>query len=96
MLVLSRFAGAAQELKDALIVNPYDTDQVAAALQMALAMPLEERVTRWSGMMNVLTRNTISVWRDRFLTALDHLPPGHRPSDRQPGGRHPGRRLEFA
>jgi trehalose 6-phosphate synthase len=96
VLVLSRFAGAAQELKDALIVNPYDTDQVAAALQMALAMPLEERIARWSSMMNVLTRNTISVWRDRFLTALDHLPPGHRPSDRQPGGRHPGRRLEFA
>jgi len=91
VLVLSRFAGAAQELKDALIVNPYDTDQVAAALQMALTMPLEERVARWSAMMGVLTRNTISVWRDRFLAALDRVPIDCKAADRNP--RH---RLEFA
>jgi trehalose 6-phosphate synthase len=96
VLVLSRFAGAAQELKDALIVNPYDTDQVAAALQLALTMPLEERIARWSSMMGVLTRNSISVWRDRFLAALDQVPRDHRPADHRPGGRNPRHRLEFA
>jgi trehalose 6-phosphate synthase len=91
VLVLSRFAGAAQELKDALIVNPYDTDQVAAALQMALTMPIEERVARWSAMMGVLTRNTISVWRDRFLATLDRVP-----IDRTAADGNPRHRMEFA
>ncbi|HZT19866.1 MAG TPA: trehalose-6-phosphate synthase [Dongiaceae bacterium] len=71
VLVLSRFAGAARELTEALIVNPFDTDQVAAALHAALAMPLEERQARWRSMMDVLTRNTIAVWRERFLAALE-------------------------
>lgn len=74
VLVLSRFAGAARELSDAVIVNPYDTDQMAAALQLALTMPLEERVARWNGMMRALTRNTVAVWRDRFLEALEVAP----------------------
>jgi trehalose 6-phosphate synthase len=70
VLVLSRFAGAARELSEALIVNPYDTDQVAAALQEALTMPREERIARWTALMEVLNRNTIAVWRDSFLAAL--------------------------
>ncbi|OXH85008.1 hypothetical protein CA830_30010, partial [Burkholderia multivorans] len=43
VLVLSRFAGAAEQLKEALLVNPYDTQGTAQAIQRALAMPLEER-----------------------------------------------------
>jgi hypothetical protein len=46
VLVLSRFAGAAEQLRDALIVNPYDPDEIADAMHAALEMPLEERKRR--------------------------------------------------
>ena len=45
VLILSRFAGAADEFRDALLVNPYDPDAVAAAIARAMAMPLAERKT---------------------------------------------------
>jgi trehalose 6-phosphate synthase len=82
VLILSRFAGAARELGDALIVNPHDTDEMAAALHQALSMPVEERIARWTAMMNVLSRNTISAWRDRFLGALDATPSSLADRDR--------------
>jgi trehalose 6-phosphate synthase len=47
MLVLSRFAGAAEQLKEALLVNPYDTQGTAEAIQRALTMPVEERIKIW-------------------------------------------------
>jgi trehalose 6-phosphate synthase len=71
VLVLSRFAGAARELRDALIVNPHDVDEVAGALHAALTMPRGERIERWRSMMSVLERNTIGVWRERFLGTLE-------------------------
>lgn len=74
VLVLSRFAGAAEELDSALIVNPYDIESVADALQRALTMPLEERKQRHADMMGVLRRNDISVWRENFVTALTRAP----------------------
>ena len=46
ILVLSRFAGAADELSQSLIVNPYEVDEIADAIAKALAMPLEERIAR--------------------------------------------------
>ena len=70
VLVLSRFAGAAQELAEALLVNPADTEEVADALALALAMPLEERRARWRAMMDVLERQDITAWRRSFLAAL--------------------------
>ena len=54
VLVLSRFAGAARELRDALIVNPHDVDEMAAALHTALTMPRDQRIERWRRMMTVL------------------------------------------
>jgi trehalose 6-phosphate synthase len=74
VLVLSRFAGAAEELGAALIVNPYDIESVADALQRALTMPLEERKARYNAMMEVLRRNDISLWRENFVTALSGAP----------------------
>jgi hypothetical protein len=71
VLVLSRFAGAARELKSALIVNPYDIDGTADALNRALSMPLDERCERWSAMMQTLRGNTIVTWRRNYLGALD-------------------------
>ena len=53
VLVLSQFAGAAKELDGALLVNPHETDAVAAALKRALEMPLEERRERHAPMMNI-------------------------------------------
>ncbi|WP_199098863.1 alpha,alpha-trehalose-phosphate synthase (UDP-forming) [Dyella sp. ASV21] len=70
VLVLSRFAGAAQELGDALLVNPADTEEVAEALERALTMPLQERRMRWRRMMDVLERQDITAWRNGFLTRL--------------------------
>ncbi len=70
VLVLSRFAGAAQELTTALLVNPADTEEVADALQRALVMPLAERSERWRAMMDVLCSNDITSWRNAFLQAL--------------------------
>ena len=70
VLVLSQFAGAAVELKAALLVNPHDPDEVAAALDQALSMPLAERQDRHAEMITVLRRNSLAVWRDRFLSDL--------------------------
>ena len=70
VLVLSKFAGAACELSAALLVNPYDTHEIAFAVRNALNMPLQERRKRWEVMMDALQRNTVSTWRDGFLRAL--------------------------
>ncbi len=69
-LILSQFAGAAQELKSALIVNPYDVEGTAAAIAQAFAMPLDERKERWRDMIGVLRANTVHDWTGRFLAAL--------------------------
>lgn len=70
VLVLSRFAGAAEELTRALLVNPADTEEVADALQRALDMSPIERRKRWENMMDVLNRHDITAWRNDFLQAL--------------------------
>ena len=54
VLVLSRFAGAAEELSDAIIVNPFDIEGMARALHDALEMPIEERRSRWERMNDVV------------------------------------------
>ena len=70
VLVLSRFAGAAQQMRDALLVNPYDTEEVAGALEQARTMPLDERRNRHHKLMEGLLRDDVSDWRRRFLEAL--------------------------
>jgi trehalose 6-phosphate synthase len=70
VLVLSRFAGAARELQTALIVNPFDVEQIADALDRALAMPVEERRARYETMMAQLDTHDVHAWRDAFLDAL--------------------------
>ncbi|MHC5035587.1 MAG: alpha,alpha-trehalose-phosphate synthase (UDP-forming), partial [Planctomycetota bacterium] len=71
VLVLSQFAGAAQELESALLVNPYDRDAVADALTLGMRMPLAERRNRWKAMMAVLRENDVSAWRQAFVRALE-------------------------
>lgn len=70
VLILSRFAGAADEFRAALLVNPYDPDAVGAAIGRAMAMPQDERKQRHAELYASLLRNDISDWGDRFLAAL--------------------------
>jgi len=74
VLILSQFAGAAHECQEALLVNPYDPDSVAAAIGQALAMPLAERRARHKAMFDVLARHDIQAWADRFLADLQREP----------------------
>ncbi len=71
VLVLSRFAGSARQLTEALIVNPYDIEDVANALQRAIHMPLEERRERWNAMRDNVFEEDVSWWASQFLDALE-------------------------
>lgn len=70
VLVLSSMAGAARELTDALLVNPYDTKGIARAIQSALVMPLAERRARHERLLAALEENDIHRWHMRFLAQL--------------------------
>jgi trehalose 6-phosphate synthase len=70
VLILSRFAGAAAECVNALLVNPYDADSVAGAIVRALEMPLAERRERHSANLATLSRNGGTVWSMGFLQSL--------------------------
>ncbi|MBV9288487.1 MAG: alpha,alpha-trehalose-phosphate synthase (UDP-forming) [Hyphomicrobiales bacterium] len=78
VLLLSAFAGAANELDQALIVNPHETDAVAAALKRALEMPLEERRARHAPMLTHLLSNDIQRWARSYLSALINGSPARR------------------
>jgi trehalose 6-phosphate synthase len=62
VLVLSEFAGAARELSDALVVNPYDLEQFAAAIQRAVTMPERERHERMARMRERVARFNVYRW----------------------------------
>lgn len=66
-VILSRFAGAAQELLDALIVNPYDTEQLAEAIRMSLELPPEERRGRMRTMRRVVKEGNIYRWAAHLI-----------------------------
>jgi len=70
VLVLSKFAGAANELDAALQVNPHDIDGMAQAIAVALSMPLIERRMRYEAMMKTLHSQTIQRWFSDFIEAL--------------------------
>ena len=77
MLVLSRFAGAAEQLKEALMVNPYDAQGTAQAIQRALSMPLEERIQRHEALMSRIRKHDVHWWCSSFLHALRHVEQDH-------------------
>lgn len=70
VLVLSRFAGCAQQLDGALVVNPYDVHHLADTMHAGLSMTLDERQDRWRRMMQAVRKHDIIAWRDRFLSRL--------------------------
>ncbi len=71
VLVLSEFAGAAEQLHSALLVNPHDIAATADAIHRALSMPIEERVERWEDLIRGVREQDIDWWCRAFLTALD-------------------------
>jgi trehalose 6-phosphate synthase len=76
VLVLSEFAGAANELDTALLVNPHDIDGMARTIATALSMPLTERRMRWEAMMIKLRAGTIQQWFADFVDALQEADVG--------------------
>jgi trehalose 6-phosphate synthase len=70
VLILSRFAGAAAQLKEALQVNPYSAEDLADAIKTALAMPLQERIDRWTAMFENVRNEDVVWWRQRYTEAL--------------------------
>jgi trehalose 6-phosphate synthase len=70
VLVLSRFAGAARQLKEALLVNPNSPEEIAEALHQALAMDKPERIRRWRALFENVQREDVTAWRDAFVADL--------------------------
>jgi len=86
VLILSRFTGAARELRDALIVNPYDREQTAEAIRIALEMPAEERSARMQRMRKIVKENNVYRWAANLIAELCEvrLSPAHS----EPNNRH--------
>ncbi|MBN8928349.1 MAG: trehalose-6-phosphate synthase [Rhodospirillales bacterium 69-11] len=70
VLILSRFAGAADSMQDALIVNPFDAEEVAAAIHRGLTMGLEERQQRWQALRESVWNTTAKQYCTVFLSYL--------------------------
>ena len=79
VLILSEFAGAARELSDALIINPYDTEQFAEAIRRALEIPPDEREARMGRMRRQVEENNIYRWAANFLADLTAVPISNPP-----------------
>lgn len=74
-LILSRFTGACRELRDALIVNPYDTEQLAETIREALEIDPEERKARMQRMRHVVKENNVFRWAGNLITELSRIRP---------------------
>jgi trehalose-6-phosphate synthase len=73
VLILSQFTGAARELRDALLVNPYDIDQTAEAIRAALEMEPEEKQLRVRNMRKLIREHNIYRWAGSLITELCEL-----------------------
>ena len=70
VLILSRFAGAAEQMGEALLVNPFSREELSEAIQKALTMPREERIRKWKALMKVVRDTDVARWRDDYVQAL--------------------------
>jgi trehalose 6-phosphate synthase len=70
VLILSRFAGAAHQMGEALLINPYSKDEISDAIRRALDMPRAERVRRWRSLIDTVRREDVLAWRQAFVEAL--------------------------
>jgi alpha,alpha-trehalose-phosphate synthase [UDP-forming] len=73
VLILSRFTGAARELTDALLVNPYSVDEIAKAIKVAINMPKKDRRIRMSSLRTTVQRNDIYSWADSIISQIAKL-----------------------
>ncbi|HEV2083431.1 MAG TPA: trehalose-6-phosphate synthase [Brevundimonas sp.] len=78
VLILSRFAGAAEQMGEALLVNPFSREELSDAIHRALTLPLAERRRKWEALMQVVRDTDVSIWRDEFVATLRAV---DRPSD---------------
>jgi trehalose 6-phosphate synthase len=83
-LILSQFTGASRELRDAIIVNPYDVDQMAEAIRSALEMDAEERHIRMVQMRRIVKENNIYRWAGSLITELSEIRVGDNESSIEP------------
>jgi trehalose 6-phosphate synthase len=88
VLVLSRFTGAARELTEALVVNPYDLEEASAALATAVAMPAREQLERMRAMRGHVAEYNVYRWAGRMLADAARVRQRDRLSDRLSLGLH--------
>lgn len=74
VLILSRFTGAAAQMEEALLVNPHSAEEISDAIREALRMPRDERIRRWTALMEGVQREDVIWWRKRFTDALMKVP----------------------
>lgn len=72
-LVLSEFTGAAQSLNGAIIVNPWNTDELSEAILEALTLPLEKREANWEKLYRYISKYTSGFWGENFVQELSKL-----------------------
>ena len=82
VLMLSRFTGAARELTEALVVNPYDMEAASAAIATALAMPLEQQGERMRAMRRLVAEFNVYRWAGRMVVDAGRVRQRGRLSDR--------------
>jgi trehalose 6-phosphate synthase len=73
VLILSRFAGAAAQMTEALLVNPYSKDEISDAIRQAIDMPLPERQRRWEALNACVKEQDVVWWRRSFVDALSQV-----------------------
>jgi trehalose-6-phosphate synthase len=73
VLILSRFAGASHELHGAMIVNPYDIEQMADAIRAALKMPIELQHEKMKQMRRVVMNHNVYAWASGILRTMAYL-----------------------
>jgi trehalose 6-phosphate synthase/phosphatase len=71
VLILSEFAGAAEQLKEALIVNPFDTEQLANTIQVAMKMPEDEQYERLLKMQHTISTSSVQRWAQQFMVEME-------------------------
>ncbi len=74
VLILSSFAGAAAQLKEAVLVNPYSAEEMSDAIVTALGMPRAERIRRWEALIDNIRREDVMWWCELFIEALEKVP----------------------
>ena len=73
VLILSQFAGAAEELDGAIIINPYDIEAITEAINLGLNMSLDERLNRWFRMIEQINEFDIHKWSKNCIKAIESI-----------------------